>query len=58
MNRTSVSEVMKKLDQYVPKAGTGQTTEGIASTPEQSKPTESGIDPGLRQAITESDRVS
>jgi hypothetical protein len=53
MNRTSVSEVMKKLDQYVPKAGTGQTTGGIASTPEQSKPTESGIDPGLRQAITE-----
>jgi hypothetical protein len=52
MNRTSVPEVMKKLDQYVPKAGTGQTTEGKASTPEQPKPTESGIDPGLRQAIT------
>jgi hypothetical protein len=48
MNRTSVSEVMKKLDQYVPKAGTGQTTGGIASTPEQPKP----IDPDLRQAIT------
>jgi hypothetical protein len=27
MNRTSVPEVMKNLDQYVPKAGTGQTTE-------------------------------
>jgi hypothetical protein len=53
MNRTSVSEVMKKLDQYVPKAGTGQTPGGTASTPEQPKPTESGIDPGLRQAITE-----
>jgi hypothetical protein len=53
MNRTSVSEVMKKLDQYVPKAGTGQTTEGKASTPEQPKPTESDIDTGLRQAITE-----
>jgi hypothetical protein len=53
MNRTSVSEVMKKLDQYVPKAGTGQTTGGTASTPEQSKPTESSIDTGLRQAITE-----
>ena len=53
MNRTSVSEVMKKLDQYVPKAGTGQTTEGKASTPEQPKPTEPGIDTGLRQAITE-----
>jgi hypothetical protein len=32
MNRTSVSEVMKKLDQYVPKAGTGQTPGGTAST--------------------------
>jgi hypothetical protein len=53
MNRTSVPEVMKNLEQYVPKAGTGQTTEGKASTPEQPKPTESGIDPGLRQAITE-----
>ena len=49
MNRTSVSEVMKKLDQYVPKAGTGQTPGGTASTTEQPKP----IDPGLRQAITE-----
>jgi hypothetical protein len=49
MNRTSVSEVMKKLDQYVPKAGTGQTTGGKVPTPEQPKP----IDPGLRQAITE-----
>jgi hypothetical protein len=53
MNRTSVSEVMKKLDQYVPKAGTGQTTGGTASTPEPPAPTESGIDTGLRQAITE-----
>jgi hypothetical protein len=47
MNRTSVSEVMKKLDQYVPKA-TGQTTggkaHGTAKTP---------IDPDLRRAITE-----
>jgi hypothetical protein len=25
MNRTSVPEVMKNLEQYVPKAGTGQT---------------------------------
>jgi hypothetical protein len=49
MNRTSVPEVMKNLEQYVPKAGTGQTTEGKASTTEQPKP----IDPGLRQAITE-----
>jgi hypothetical protein len=41
MNRTSVSEVMKKLDQYVPaKKDKGKTPE----TP---------IDPGLRQAITE-----
>jgi hypothetical protein len=38
MNRTSVSEVMKNLEQYVPKAGTGQTTGGTASTPEQPKP--------------------
>ena len=53
MNRTSVPEVMKNLEQYVPKAGTGQTTGGVASTPEQPKPTESGIDTGLRQAITE-----
>jgi hypothetical protein len=53
MNRTSVPEVMKKLDQYVPKAGTGQTTEGKVPPPEQPKPPESGIDPGLRQAITE-----
>jgi hypothetical protein len=49
MNRTSVSEVMKNLEQYVPKAGTGQTPGGTASTTEQPKP----IDPGLRQAITE-----
>jgi hypothetical protein len=48
MNRTSVPEVMKKLDQYVPKAGTGQTPGGTAPLPEQPKP----IDPGLRQAIT------
>jgi hypothetical protein len=41
MNVTSVSEVMKKLDQYVPaKTDKGKTPE----TP---------IDPGLRQAITE-----
>jgi hypothetical protein len=53
MNRTSVSEVMKKLDQYVPKAGTGQSPGGTAPLPEQTKPPESGIDPGLRQAITE-----
>ena len=49
MNRTSVPEVMKNLEQYVPKAGTGQTLGGTASTTEQPKP----IDPGLRQAITE-----
>ena len=49
MNRTSVPEVMKNLEQYVPKAGTGQTPGGTASTTEQPKP----IDPGLRQAITE-----
>jgi hypothetical protein len=49
MNRTSVSEVMKNLEQYVPKAGTGQTPGGTASTTEQPKP----IDPGLRRAITE-----
>jgi hypothetical protein len=50
MNRTSVPEVMKNLEQYVPaKKDTGETSK----TPEQSKPTESGIDPGLRQAITE-----
>jgi hypothetical protein len=48
MNRTSVSEVMKKLDQYVPKAGTGQSPGGTAPPPEQPKP----IDPDLRQAIT------
>jgi hypothetical protein len=53
MNRTSVPEVMKNLEQYVPKAGTGQTTGGTASTPEPPAPTESGIDTGLRQAITE-----
>jgi hypothetical protein len=53
MNRTSVPEVMKKLDQYVPKAGTGQSPGGTAPLPEQTKPPESGIDPGLRQAITE-----
>jgi hypothetical protein len=41
MNRTSVSEVMKKLDQYVPaKKDTGETPETT-------------IDPGLRLAITE-----
>ena len=50
MNRTSVSEVMKNLEQYVPaKKDTSKTPK----TPEQSKPPESGIDPGLRQAITE-----
>jgi hypothetical protein len=41
MNRTSVPEVMKKLDQYVPaKKDTGETPETT-------------IDPGLRLAITE-----
>jgi hypothetical protein len=49
MNRTSVPEVMKNLEQYVPKAGTEQTLGGTASTTEQPKP----IDPGLRLAITE-----
>jgi hypothetical protein len=50
MNRTSVPEVMKNLEQYVPaKKDTGETPK----TPEQPKPTESGIDTGLRQAITE-----
>lgn len=53
MNRTSVPEVMKKLDRYVPKAETGQTPEGAASATEQPAPTESGIDEGLRRAITE-----
>jgi hypothetical protein len=54
MNRTSVPEVMKNLEQYVPaKAGTGQTTGETAKTPEPPAPTESGIDTGLRQAITE-----
>jgi hypothetical protein len=50
MNRTSVSEVMKNLEQYVPaKKDKGETP----NTKEQPKPLESGIDPGLRQAITE-----
>jgi hypothetical protein len=41
MNRTSVPEVMKNLEQYVPaKKDTGE-------------PPETTIDPGLRQAITE-----
>jgi hypothetical protein len=47
MNRTSVPEVMKNLEQYVPaKKDTGET-------PKRTAPTESGIDTGLRQAITE-----
>jgi hypothetical protein len=50
MNRTGVSEVMKNLEQYVPAK---KDTSEPPKTPEQPKPTESGIDPGLRQAITE-----
>lgn len=53
MNRTSVPEVMQNLDQYVPKAETGQTAEGTASTTEPPASTESGIDEGLRRAVTE-----
>lgn len=53
MNRTSVPEVMQNLDQYVPKAETGQTPGGTASTMEPPAPTESGIDEGLRRAVTE-----
>jgi hypothetical protein len=49
MNRTSVPEVMKNLEQYVPAK---KDTDETPKTPEQSKPTESGIDPGLRQAAT------
>ena len=53
MNRTSVPEVMKTLTQNASKAETGQTPEGTASTSEQPAPTESGIDEGLRRAVTE-----
>ena len=53
MNRTSVPEVMEKLDKYVPKAETGQTAEGTASTTEPPASTESGIDEGLRRALIE-----
>ena len=50
MNRTGVSEVMKNLEQYVPAK---KDTSKPPKTSEQPKPTESGIGPGLRQAITE-----
>jgi len=46
MNRTSVSEVMKNLEQYVPAK---KDTADAPGTPKQPKP----IDPGLLQAITE-----
>jgi len=53
MNRTSVPEVMEKLDRYVPKAETGQKPGGTASPPESPAPTEPGIDESLRRAVTE-----
>jgi hypothetical protein len=64
MNETSVSDVMSNLDQYVPEKGGSETgngagvaqtgiTDGIVPTPGQPEPTESGIDSGLRQALTD-----
>jgi len=51
MNRTSVSEVMKNLEQYVPaKKDKDEASKDLGTA---KKLTESGIDPGLRQAITE-----